>query len=83
MIGVLSGFTQEIGIPSIFSKNLHVIGLSVGSRRMFESMTAAIARNRVKPVVDRAFEFNAVPEALRLMQAGGHFGKIVVAFPHP
>lgn len=25
VIGVLSGFTQEIGIPSIFSKNLHVI----------------------------------------------------------
>jgi threonine dehydrogenase-like Zn-dependent dehydrogenase len=24
VIGVLSGFTQEIGIPSMFSKNLHV-----------------------------------------------------------
>jgi len=83
VIGVLSGFTQEIGIPSIFSKNLHVIGLSVGSRRMFESMTSAIERNHLKPVVDRMFDFHAVPEALRLMQSGGHFGKIVVEFPHP
>ena len=33
---------------------------------------AAIDRNRLKPVVDRTFAFNAVPEALRLMQAGGH-----------
>ena len=81
VIGVLSGFSQEISIPGIFSKNLHITGLSVGSRRMFESMAAAISRNRLRPVVDRRFDFDAVPEALRLMQSGGHFGKIVVEFP--
>ena len=81
VIGILSGASQEIGIPGIFSKNLHISGLSVGSRRMFESMTAAISRNRLQPVVDRTFAFDAVPEALKLMQSGGHFGKIVVEFP--
>src|ERR1700682_2538268 len=29
MIGVRSGFEQQIAIPNIFGKNLHVIGLSV------------------------------------------------------
>ncbi|MBR1087592.1 NAD(P)-dependent alcohol dehydrogenase [Bradyrhizobium manausense] len=81
VIGVLSGFSQQIAMPTLFSKNLHVIGLSVGSRRMFESMTAAIGRNAMKPVIDRVFGFDAVPDALRLMQRGGHFGKIVVEFP--
>jgi len=81
IIGVLSGFSQKVLIPSIFGKNLHVIGLSVGSRRMFESMAAAIERNHLKPVVDRTVAFEAVPEALKLMQQGGHFGKIVVQFP--
>jgi len=81
VIGVLSGFSQKILIPSIFGKNLHVIGLSVGSRRMFESMAAAIGRNHLKPVVDRTLAFQAVPEALKLMQQGGYFGKIVVQFP--
>ncbi|TPQ37442.1 NAD(P)-dependent alcohol dehydrogenase [Bradyrhizobium guangdongense] len=81
VIGVLTGFSQQIAIPSLFSKNLHVIGLSVGSRRMFENMSAAIARNGMKPVIDRVFGFDAVPDALRLMQQGGHFGKIVVEFP--
>jgi NADPH:quinone reductase-like Zn-dependent oxidoreductase len=80
VIGVLSGFSQQIAIPSLFSKNLHVIGLSVGSRRMFEGMSAAIGRNGMKPVIDRVFAFDAVPDALRLMQQGGHFGKIVVEF---
>jgi NADPH:quinone reductase-like Zn-dependent oxidoreductase len=81
VIGVLSGFSQQIAIPSLFSKNLHVTGLSVGSRRMFEGMTAAIGRNGMRPVIDRVFGFDAVPDALRLMQQGGHFGKIVVEFP--
>jgi NADPH:quinone reductase-like Zn-dependent oxidoreductase len=82
IIGVLSGFAQQIAIPSIFGKNLHVIGLSVGSRRMFENMASAIERNHMKPVVDRTVAFDAVPEALKLMQKGGHFGKIVVNFSH-
>ncbi|MBN8992297.1 MAG: NAD(P)-dependent alcohol dehydrogenase [Rhizobiales bacterium] len=81
VIGVLSGFSQQISIPSLFSKNLHVIGLSVGSRRMFENMVAAIGQNRMKPVIDRTLDFTDVPGALRLMQQAGHFGKIAIAFP--
>ena len=83
MIGVRSGFEQQIAIPNIFGKNLHVIGLSVGSRGMFEKMASAIERNHLKPVVDRTVPFNAVPEALKLMQQRCHFGKIVVRFPGP
>jgi NADPH:quinone reductase-like Zn-dependent oxidoreductase len=81
VIGVLSGFSQQISIPSLFSKNLHVIGLSVGSRRMFENMAAAIGHNRIKPVIDRTLDFTEVPDALRLMQQAHHFGKIAITFP--
>ena len=81
VIGVLSGFAQQISIPSLFSKNLHVVGLSVGSRRMFENMASAIGHNRLKPVIDRTLDFSEVPDALRLMQQAGHFGKIAIAFP--
>jgi NADPH:quinone reductase-like Zn-dependent oxidoreductase len=81
VIGVLTGFSQQISIPSLFSKNLHVIGLSVGSRRMFENMASAIGHNRIKPVIDRTLDFTEVPDALRLMQQAGHFGKIAIAFP--
>jgi NADPH:quinone reductase-like Zn-dependent oxidoreductase len=65
----------------LFGKNLHVIGLSVGSRRMFENMIAAIGPNHIKPVVDRTFDFTEMPEALRLMQQASHFGKIAIEFP--
>jgi NADPH:quinone reductase-like Zn-dependent oxidoreductase len=81
VIGVLSGFAQEIAIPSIISKNLHVTGLSVGSRKMFEDMASAIGRSGLRPVIDETFDFADVPEALRLMERGGHFGQIAIEFP--
>ncbi|WP_439396143.1 hypothetical protein ACRQ5Q_04035 [Bradyrhizobium sp. PMVTL-01] len=43
-------------------------------------MTAAVGGNGMKPVIDRLFGFDALPNALRLMQQGGHFGNIVVEF---
>jgi NADPH:quinone reductase-like Zn-dependent oxidoreductase len=80
IIGILAGAAAPVSIPTVFSKNLRVLGISVGSRAQFEQMSADFARWRLKPVIDRAFGFDDVPAALRLMEAGGHFGKIVVDF---
>ena len=33
-------------MPTLFGKNLRMIGLSVGSREMFEQMVAAIDKDR-------------------------------------
>ncbi|MCC5858471.1 MAG: NAD(P)-dependent alcohol dehydrogenase [Ectothiorhodospiraceae bacterium] len=76
VIGVLSGFSTEIAMRSIYMKNLRVIGLSVGSREHFETMSAAIARHSMRPVIDTVLPFDAVPEGLRRMQSGVHRGKI-------
>ena len=78
VIGVLSGYASPLFIPALFAKNLRLIGISVGSRRQFEEMAEAISKWKLKPVVDRVFPFKQVPEALRLMEAGGHFGKIAL-----
>ncbi len=78
IIGVLGGYTSPMMIPLVFSKNLHIHGISVGSREQFDDMCAHIAKWKLKPVVDKVFPFGDLPDALRLMQAGGHFGKIAV-----
>lgn len=80
VIGVLSGFSQQIAMPTLFGKNLRMIGLSVGSREMFEHMVAAIDKTGMKPVVDRTFPFEQVPDALALMKGASHFGKICIAY---
>lgn len=48
------------------------------SRRMFEEMNRAISVNNIKPVVDQVFGFKEAPQAFAHMEAGAHFGKIVL-----
>ena len=76
IIGVLSGFSQEIAMRSIYGKNLRLIGLSVGSRAHFEDMSRTIAQHGLRPVIDTTLPFDAVPDGLRRMEAGAHVGKI-------
>jgi NADPH:quinone reductase-like Zn-dependent oxidoreductase len=78
IIGGLSGRAQELNPGLIFAKRANVQGISVGSTETFEQMNAAIAGNRIKPVIDRVFGFEEVKAALQHMGAGAHFGKIVV-----
>jgi NADPH:quinone reductase-like Zn-dependent oxidoreductase len=80
IIGILAGAAAPISIPTVFSKNLRVLGISVGSREQFEQMATEITQHSLRPVIDRTFDFEDVPAALRLIGAGGHFGKIVVDF---
>ena len=77
---MLGRFSTPVSIPVVFAKNLRIHGISVGSRGQFEQMCEAIAHWKLRPVVDRTFDFDDVPDALRLMQAGGHFGKIAVRY---
>jgi NADPH:quinone reductase-like Zn-dependent oxidoreductase len=76
-IGVVAGKGEVPYVP-LFMKALRLDGIFVGSRKMFEDMNAAIEQSGMRPVIDRTFAFDEVKEALRLMQSGGHFGKIVV-----
>ena len=39
----------------------------------------AIEQHRVKPVIDRVFPFAEANEALRYLEAGAHFGKVVIS----
>jgi NADPH:quinone reductase-like Zn-dependent oxidoreductase len=78
LIGVLSGGGQVDPTP-ILMKNVCVQGIFVGSRAMFEAMNEAIAQHRMRPVVDRVFRFGELPDALRHMERGAHFGKIALA----
>jgi NADPH:quinone reductase-like Zn-dependent oxidoreductase len=78
LIGVLSGVKSELEIRPILMKGVRVQGIFVGSREMFEAMNRAIALHQLRPVVDRVFAFAEAKEALRHLESGAHFGKIVI-----
>ena len=76
-IGVVSG-GAEAEMRFAFMKNVTVHGIFVGSREMFEAMNRAITQAKLRPVIDRTFKMDQIHEALRHMEAGAHFGKIVI-----
>ena len=78
LIGMLGGIGIENDPLALIWKNVHLKGVLVGSRRALEEMTRAIARNGLKPVIDRRFPFAEAPAAYRYLASGAHFGKIVI-----
>ena len=78
LIGVLAGFAGPVQTALLFSKNLKVQGLTVGSRAMQQDMIAAIEANGIKPVISDTFALADLADAFRHQESGSHFGKIAV-----
>lgn len=78
IIGVLSGHVKDVMVASIFRSNAKLHGITVGSRQMFENMLRAMTLHKSHPVIDRRFSFDDSRDAFKLMERGGHFGKIVI-----
>lgn len=77
LIGALTG-PADFNPIGVFMKSVRLQGVFVGSRKMFEDMIKAIEVSKMRPVVDRIFDFDKVREAMKYMQSGSHFGKVVV-----
>jgi len=57
---------------------LTIQGVIVGSRRMLENLVAAVATNRMHPIIDRVFPFEEARDAVAYMQGGEKIGKILI-----
>ncbi len=80
IIGVVAMSDESLRIGAAVAGNMRLIGISVGSRKQFEDMNASFDLHRTEPVVDKVFAFGDLVPAMKHMQSGGHFGKIVVKF---
>jgi NADPH:quinone reductase-like Zn-dependent oxidoreductase len=78
-IGVLTGFdAPDISLFPLATRNANMHGIYVGSRLHFENFVRFLNTTKIKPVIDRIFDFQDVPAAYEYMQSGAHFGKIVI-----
>ena len=80
IIGVLSGFSPTLQVGAMLGSSARLVGVSVGSREMFEAMGRALEARKIAPVVDKVFPWTEAQAAFEAMQAGEHFGKIVLDF---
>lgn len=77
LIGVLSGFGDVNPMP-LLMRNIRLQGIFVGPRRILDDVCKAVAQHRMRPVIDRVFEFEDAPGALAHLESGTHIGKIVI-----
>jgi NADPH:quinone reductase-like Zn-dependent oxidoreductase len=78
LIGVLGGAVTEVLLGRVVTRHVRLQGITVGSRDMFQNMTAAMTLHRTRPVIDaERFAFDGLKGALERLAQGRHVGKIV------
>jgi NADPH:quinone reductase-like Zn-dependent oxidoreductase len=88
-VGYVDGvMTSEIDIEALHSKRLKLFGVSnkmrtaaqrgVTVQGFIRDFLPLFAAGKLKPVIDRVYDFNDLPEAKARMESDAHVGKIVV-----
>jgi NADPH:quinone reductase-like Zn-dependent oxidoreductase len=78
-IGLIAGLGAQINTYEFVTKNVTIHGIETGSQEMYEEMADFVDNHNVSPVVDSVFSVDQLHDALRRLEQGKHFGKIVIA----
>ncbi len=78
IIGLLTGVAAQVSLPALFSNQIRLSGISIGSHADQEDMIRAITVNRLKPVIDRRFPLQDIRAAFEHYGSRKHFGKVCV-----
>ncbi|OBG29847.1 NAD(P)-dependent alcohol dehydrogenase [Mycobacterium sp. E3198] len=82
VIGVLTGFdTAPISVAEVMLNNLRIVGITVGSVRAHRQLCETMSRAGIKPHISHVFDWAKLDEALEVMRAGRHVGKIAITIP--
>lgn len=81
LVGILSGPKGGFSSIGAILNAVTLRGIFVGSKEMFKAMNAAIEVSKLRPVIDRVFDFDSLGEvkaAYEHLRSAKHFGKVVI-----
>jgi NADPH:quinone reductase-like Zn-dependent oxidoreductase len=82
IVGVLSGFGMaSISVSDAMMNNIHLSGITVGSVRAHADLCVAMEQAQIHPQISHRLHWDDMAEAMRIMQAAQHIGKIVIDVP--
>lgn len=76
--GSTSGRTAELHMPTLFWRQLEVIGSSMNDHREFAEAVRLVADGAVRVPIDCVMAFDEFPAALERLEAGDQLGKLVL-----
>jgi D-arabinose 1-dehydrogenase-like Zn-dependent alcohol dehydrogenase len=79
VIGFVAGSGDINQLPAaLIGTAATVRGILIGSVRQFNDMNRLISVNKLRPVVDRVFDFEQLREAYEYLDSQKHVGKVVI-----
>lgn len=87
-IGLLGGHTAPLRLDLVLRKRLHILGSVLRILSLEEKVDVmqrfqlrwmdALLKNAINPIIHKNFPVEKVVDAHKMMEAGNHFGKIVL-----
>lgn len=78
LFGGTTGNLTDIAPSKVFFKQLAIVGSTMGTEQEFADMVAFVNAKKMTPVVDETFALADAESAMRRMDEGKQFGKIVL-----
>lgn len=78
VFGATAGDIVEIDLAYLFLNWISIRGTTMGNTAECRAMIAMVNRHKIEPVIDRVFPLSEGIEAIRYLDAGTHFGKVVI-----
>jgi len=82
IVGNTSGPQSQIDTRFIFSKQISLIGSTMGNHHDYRQVMNLVFEGKLKPVIDRVVPLGQGVEAIQVLARGEQFGKIVLT-PYP
>jgi NADPH:quinone reductase-like Zn-dependent oxidoreductase len=79
--GATAGRIAEVDSRRLFWNQLSILGSTMGSVGDVSDMLRFVGGVKAEPVIDRTFTLDEGPEALRYLESGEQFGKVVIRLP--
>ena len=76
--GRTAGNITDISTRLLYWKQISIYGSTMGTRDEFLSMLDFLESRNIKPVIDQVFPLEKIDEAMKRMEEGDQFGKIVL-----
>lgn len=81
IFGGTMGNLTDLLAPRIFFKQLDIMGSTMGTGEEFRAMLNFVEAHKLRPIIDSVYPLADAESALRRMDSGVQFGKIVLSIP--